>query len=435
MYARVLPRIGPAQCTGEMSRRKTNKFVSSTALTRPEKEEISKLIVQPKYSGHGNYNSVAWEYFGDLSTAVTVNDPELSQLSTSTATLKSQVTVLDFDRHYCRVCLKNEQAKYAKGDSKAHLSKVKHFSRKTSTTALCEHLYSEHGINTKNPVTSFSHSLKQSTLDSQVDTNRLQPATSSYELNRDIALWFALDLEPFETINKSGFNYFFNKNLPSMKLPSDATLRGQALTDIYKMVKEKVIDEMKDAPAICLMFDGWTDTHKARSYLGLRCSYITNDWDLRLVTLSCKPLEAHSAEKIANHVRNELSEFVNKTVKIFTTHDGAANMFKTSKLLRVEAATHCSAHALNLLLMTDGLNQVEEIMTVVEKCKTVTRTLHFKGHMIEEGLAVKMDRNLIDKLMGQITKIHDVTSLDDQIPAFQPEEVRLIICSNPQAYT
>lgn len=195
-----------------------------------------------------------------------------------------------------------------------------------------------------------------------------------------MALWFARYLTPFDTVEKPGFVSFFSKTFPQFKLPTEATLRNSALRDVYQTLHEQLVDDIKDAPSMCIMFDGWTDRHKARGYLGLRATYITDSWAYRLVTLSYKVLHSHTADAIANHVKEELSGLVDtKKIQLFSAHDGASAMKKTSRLLRVEAMTHCAAQALNLLLMSDGIEKVEEACSLIAKSKEIVNTLHFKG--------------------------------------------------------
>ena len=146
------------------------------------------------------------------------------------------------------------------------------------------------------------------------------------------------------------------------------------------MVHKQLIDDIKGVPSMCIMFDGWTDKYKARGYLGLRATYITESWEHRLVTLSCKVLQSHTADAIANHVKEELSGLLDiRKIRLFAAHDGASTMKKTSRLLRVEAMTHCAAHALNLLLMTDAIEKVEEICSLITRSKEIVNTIHFKG--------------------------------------------------------
>ena len=84
----------------------------------------------------------------------------------------------------------------------------------------------------------------------------LKPATSTFELNRDFAVWSSLDLLPFEFVEDAGLQFFFEKNFPMIKIPSRSTVSGQALDDIYDVLFQKVKEELRHQNSLCVMFDG-----------------------------------------------------------------------------------------------------------------------------------------------------------------------------------
>lgn len=94
---------------------------------------------------------------------------------------------------------------------------------------------------------------------------------------------------------------------------------------------------IQDVPAICIMFDGWTDKYRARPYVGLRVSFI-KDWKYHVVSLSCQVLVGHTGQQLADHVSNVINSFFRDPKKMIrsTCHDGAANMVKASKVLKVD---------------------------------------------------------------------------------------------------
>lgn len=139
-----------------MSRRKVNKFIATSAVTRPEKYEISQLVITSFTSAHGNYKSIAWNHFGELKTKSIPKESNKDIVPTPCSSSSSDVHVgphettllLDSQRFYCRPCLEREQARYAKSDkaTPGHISKVKNYSKQTATTTLCDHLFNTHGI-------------------------------------------------------------------------------------------------------------------------------------------------------------------------------------------------------------------------------------------------------------------------------------------------
>jgi len=262
---------------------------------------------------------------------------------------------------------------------------------------------------------------QQSLLRYATGVAQLRPAATPYEVNRDLALWSALDLQPFDFVENDGMKFFFRKNFPSVKLPSSRTLAGQSLDDVYDIVKDAVTGELSGVRVICVMFDGWTDSH-GFPFLGLRVGYITRDWEYKIITLSCKLLKGHTAQILTNHVKSELERFTGRQniattdMRLFTTHDGAANMVKASSLLKSGQFVHCVAHALHLLLVNDGINRVGEIKTVLEKCGQIVHKLHFKGCELKEEVDNFKDIASLDELLDKIAEAVRSVDADESNP-------------------
>lgn len=74
--------------------------------------------------------------------------------------------------------------------------------------------------------------------------------------------------------------------------------------------------------------------------------------------MSVKPCGG-DADTITEHIVNEVAYFIpNYGDKVlFSTHDGASAVIKVSTLLKVNSWNHCVAHAIHLLLTTDGMKK------------------------------------------------------------------------------
>ena len=123
------------------------------------------------------------------------------------------------------------------------------------------------------------------------------------------------------------------------------------------------------------MIDGWSDK-KGRPFVGLRAGFLDENYDYKVVTLSCKVVDHHTAKNLSPYIIDELKSFGSSGAKIFLTTDGAANMLKTSKALKVEHHCHCLAHCIHLLLMTDGMKNNDEIEDLLTSCKNVITSVH-----------------------------------------------------------
>lgn len=335
----------------------------------------------------------------------------------------------------CRLCMDREQERYAKNNT-GHISKVKSYGN-SSTCTLKEHLRQEHHVTmnagddddedietkpAKGMVSGHSSvkgSFKQQKLNFKRKVSRFEPYSSQYELNRDLTIWAAVDLQPFTFVEDRGMKFFFEKNFPQVMLPSRDTLARTGLFDVYDMVMAKLKLELLDVEgaAVCLMFDGWTDRYKRYPYLGLRMAYITNDWIFRVVTVSCKVLEKHSGESVSAHIREEMKliGLDLQKVQLFTAHDGAANMLKTSQLLKASYHQHCIAHCLHLLLMTDGIKRIPDFVDLLDRCKAAISRLVYKSCVIEDEKAKTKDRAKMRDLYEKLTEIYDVLQADENV--------------------
>ena len=87
-------------------------------------------------------------------------------------------------------------------------------------------------------------------------------------------------------MSNEGWNDFFFKYLPDVTFPRKATVAGTALNDFYSAGHQVIKDLVCDVNSLCVMFYSWTDKYKARSFLGVRVSFV-KDWKFYIVTLSC----------------------------------------------------------------------------------------------------------------------------------------------------
>ena len=316
--------------------------------------------------------------------------------------------------------MEREKKRYAQNSGLGHISRVKNYG-KSSTTTLMEHLTTEHQLSVEpsEPVTSNSNKLIQSKLVTKKKLEQFEPCTTQYELNRDLAIWASLDLEPFMFTEKRGINYFFEKNFPTISLPSRNTLSRGALYDIYNAVESKVKEELGavKGSAVCIMMDGWTDKYKRYPYLGLRVGYVDCEWRYKVVTISVKFVEKHTALEISSHVRQELAahSLELNTVQVFTTHDGASNTVKASQYLRTSHFQHCVAHSLHLLLVTDGITKIPELVDLLQRCKTAIIKLETKCYIVEDERIKGKDRESMDSLVQKISAVHTLLQADDEI--------------------
>jgi hypothetical protein len=162
------------------------------------------------------------------------------------------------DKVYCKLCLEREKALGQEG----RFTRVYHLSTSSSSGNFLNHASTEHN-------TMKANDSNQKKMDSwMVNSSSDVPANSKFELNRDLILWLCMDILPFETISKPGFQKFNDKNL-KLDLPSDRCMATTALVDVYMALKKKIISKLSRVSGICLMMDGWTDKYKRFPYLAV----------------------------------------------------------------------------------------------------------------------------------------------------------------------
>jgi hypothetical protein len=176
------------------SRKNSNRFVSSSALTKSERHEISLLLVvqDNKRTSHGNSCSAVWSYYGKL--CYQDNDPSS--------------IVIDFDDDYrcCRLCLEREQELYKTNKKPGHISRVQKYSKTTGTSSMIDHLFVVHNVDLRRASATASGSRRQLSIQQSLAAGKdrdYKPAETEFEFSRDLCRMICVDLMPFSIV--SGF--------------------------------------------------------------------------------------------------------------------------------------------------------------------------------------------------------------------------------------
>jgi hypothetical protein len=339
---------------------------------------------------------------------------------------------IDDSFNYCEPCLKRFQEGVI-AQSKSHgtksnthnvppLSKITKYSPKTATSAMIRHLFDQHSIS----IVAASNAKRsvggpvQATLSFASGRAGSGVVSASNTLHEDLLMWLAMDTLPFSTIDTPAFHAMFKNQLSKLDLPSSDTLRLTTLPRVYNEVKQTVSAYLKSSQTLCLMFDGWSDKHNARHFMGIRAAIVTEEWSSEIVTLSCKQC-GQDGDSIAEHIATELAEFgltdeVLQSKQLFTTHDGAAVMMKTSRLLHSKYTQHCCSHSLHLLLMNDGISKIPALRDLLVKCKNIVTKLHFKGDVVEQELLQVYSVESVSALLAQVDKASNISTCDTNAP-------------------
>jgi len=90
-------------------------------------------------------------------------------------------------------------------------------------------------------------------------------------------------------------------------------------------------------------------------------------------------------------------------------------MIKVSKLLKVKGWNHCAAHALHLLLTSDSMKRIPEVMAVLHKCKLIVNALHFKADILEREVSNTNDRVVMNEMMDKIALLMQLKDAEDGV--------------------
>ena len=108
---------------------------------------------------------------------------------------------------------------------------------------------------------------------------------------------------------------------------------------------------------------------------------------------------------LSRFVKENVFQLVaNRRLLLIDTTDGASNMILLSKILEHKRIT-CLAHSLHLLLTVDSTDQEVAVKNVLQRCKEIVTTLHFKGHMFATERKDAAENELLEKLEKVLEKL------------------------------
>ena len=325
---------------------------------------------------------------------------------------------VDDHAYYCMDCLSEEKRKQLETKN-GHLTNIHHVSLGTSTGNMKVHLSKSHNIEVDTDVV---REQQTNIIDNWLSPNQ-QSASGTYEVNRELILWFCSDLHPFSMVEDKGMKRFFEKNT-KLTLPDPSTLSKAPLVDMYNALKQKVVAELSSHDSVCIMFDGWTDKYNRTPFMGLRVCVMSENWEMKVFTLSCAPLERHDAVSVKDHVKAIMAQFFERRfgdLRVHSVHDGAANMFAASKELGITDPQHCLAHCLHLLLMTDAIENCQGVHALIVKVKGVVKALHFKCWTLTEEMLNVADSELFQQLRN-VEDIKELLDLDERVSSIDDDD-------------
>lgn len=198
------------------------------------------------------------------------------------------------------------------------------------------------------------------------------------------------DYQPINIVENEGFVQLMHTICPLYKLPSRKTVT--ALIDKkYEAVSNMFRDKIKKANSLTLTCYIWTKTMNSRSFLGVTVHFLEGNGILDATLGIYELSERHTAEYIADCLKNMCKEWKITEEKIMcVVTDGAANMIKAIDLaFGKRKHIICFAHLLNLIV-TKALEQVVELTGIIKKVKDIVRW--FKQSVVASDLLRKAQK-------------------------------------------
>lgn len=296
------------------------------------------------------------------------------------------------------------------------------YAETTSATNLRQHLMFEHKIELKKQ----DESLKQKKISDALFGNVAVKTISglrdkAFIFARKIVLWICRDLLPFSIVSNDGFKDFWSSvNIDSSiaKLPTRTTISCEALNDVYKCVKSRVIEFLGSAPENGhITFDAWTDNHKKLSYITYTYHFIDKSWKMRSTVLKTSYFpHPHRASDLVEDFKKMRKEFELEAKCLTAVTDGGSNVKKCTELLDI-LRLGCVAHSCNRLIQHDLLNceeiEINELKNVIAKMKKVQRALIYKFEQLK-SIHERDQQIKIRLIIDELCELNDICEADDR---------------------
>lgn len=190
-------------------------------------------------------------------------------------------------------------------------------------------------------------------------------STRKKEIDEQVALMVATDLQPYSFVEDTGFRKLMNIMDPRYVVPSRKTIKNLLNGEIFDKTFNKLMEILSEVKYVSLTTDLWTSSANTESYCTITCHFIYKDKNESAVLDTSELQGRHTAQNIKEHITEVSARFniLRKVICIVT--DNAASEKLACSLLQI---THlpCFAHTLNLVV-TDSINEVIEFKDIVSK--------------------------------------------------------------------
>lgn len=272
-------------------------------------------------------------------------------------------------------------------------------------------------------------------------STRPLPINKTKQLDEQVVKFIVKGYHAFSVVEEPEFKSMFKMILPTYNLPTRKTISTSLIPKLYQTTKEKVLQLVADADAICLTTDGWTSLNNV-SFMGLTAHFINSNSTLQSVLLGCIQFDdRHTAENLSNFLLQEASNWgiSHKISGVIT--DSAPNIVSAIRLTKWRHFS-CFAHSVNLVVQhsLDTLkDQLEKVKNIVQYFKhSSTAASKLQAMQIQMGLApLKLKQSVVTRwnstydMLDRLLKIKDavvstLAIVQPRLNTLTPDEWKLL---------
>lgn len=264
---------------------------------------------------------------------------------------------------------------------------MKAYSKGIATSNLLRHLKDAHGVEDtqRSQPSSITQFFSPRTPTTSSSSKR---SSNKWSLSRDLALWFARSLIPFDSVENDAMIDFLKKYniiVSADDLPSRHNIAREGLEDVYNSMLAYVNNFISNqSPRFgALTADMWTDQYRRRNYI--TCTFHFNSEDMTLIKFTLATIEItkkHTGETIRDTILEVLRSFKIDQKNIYLVTDAGGNMKRAANLLGFDNHL-CLGHALHNLVNVDGIANTREISKLLKKCKKIVKHVRYRAPRVE----------------------------------------------------
>lgn len=153
------------------------------------------------------------------------------------------------------------------------------------------------------------------------------------DLNSALSFLFASQTLPHLLVESQEFKYFVQLLDPKYELPNRRQLSSN-ISDLYKLLKETILSELKEVQKVCVVLDIWTKKGLSESYLGVLIKYFEPMMaKRRMALIAVQKLDGrHTAQNIFDVLRRVLVNWnITENMVSYYITDNGSNIVKALK--------------------------------------------------------------------------------------------------------